>query len=89
MKIWKPLTKFYYSDQRNEYKYHTDFSLEVGEEIVITINGKRLLKDYVLYGQEKKYHLEMAVESFEGFAEKPEEIYNGEFVSESKVGGTD
>ena len=65
MKIWKPLSKFRYSDERDEYKYHTDFSLSEGETIVIYINGKLLLEDKVSEG-EKKYHLEMAVESFAG-----------------------
>jgi len=85
MKIWKPLSKFYYSDQRDEYKYHTDFALEKGEVIEVFINGERILKDSVSYG-ERKYHFEMAVENF---AEKPEETYNGIPVSEIKVGGTD
>jgi len=85
MKVWKPLTKFYYSDERNEYKYHTDFSLGAGEEIEIKINGHLLLKNRVPKGEELKYHFEMAVESF---AEKPEE-YNGEPVSEIKAGFTD
>jgi len=35
MRIWKPLCKFRYSDERDEYKYHTDFALEEGEEILI------------------------------------------------------
>jgi len=86
MKIWKPLTKYYYSDQRNEYKYHTDFSLEEGEEIAVIINGETILENTVPRGIEQKYHLEIAVESF---AEKPEELYNGVLVSELKVGGTD
>jgi len=64
MKIWKPLTKFRYSDERDEYKYHTDFSLEAGEEIEISINGYILLTDRVPKGVERKYHFEMAVESF-------------------------
>ena len=85
MKVWKPLTKFYYSNERNEYKYHTDFSLENGEEIEISINGYILLTDRAPKGMVKKYHFEMAVESF---AEKPEE-YNGEPVSEIKAGFTD
>jgi len=70
MKIWKPLTKFRYSDERNEYKYHTDFSLETEEEIVVYVDGKVLLREIVSPGEERKYHFEMAVESF---AEKPDE----------------
>jgi len=86
MKIWKPLTKFCCSDERNEYKYHIDFSLEEGEEIEVVINGYILLTDRVPKGEERKYHFEMAVESF---AEKPEEMYNGEPVSEIKAGFID
>lgn len=66
MKIWKPLSKYYYSDERSEYKYHTDFALEDLEEIEVLINGKSLLKDRVSKGKIKKYHFEMAVENFEG-----------------------
>jgi len=66
LKIWKPLSKYYYSDERNEYKYHTDFSLEDLEEIVVFINGKELLREVVPRGWERKYHFEMAVESFKG-----------------------
>jgi len=84
MKIWKPLSKYRYSDERNEYKYHTDFALEEGERILVTVNGNILIDDYVIQGEEKKYHLEMAVESF-----KDEETYNGVPLSEIKVGGTD
>ena len=65
MKIWKPLSQFYYSDERNEYKYHTDFALEEGEKIEVFINGKVLLRDKVLPGEERKYHFEMAVERFD------------------------
>jgi len=85
MKVWKPLTKFYYSNERNEYKYHTDFSLGAGEEIEVIVNGETILLSGVPKGMVKKYHFEMAVESF---AEKPEE-YNGEPVSEIKAGFTD
>lgn len=63
MRFWKKLTKFRYSKDRDEYKYHTDFSLEKGEEIEITINGETLLKEKVPV-KERKYHLELAVESF-------------------------
>ena len=86
MKIWKPLSKFRYTDERNEYKYHTDFALEEGERIIVMINGKILIDDYVSPDRIKKYHLEMAVESF---AEKPEENYKGVPLSKLKVGGTD
>lgn len=65
MKIWKPLSKFRYTDERDEYKYHTDFALEEGERILIMINGKTLIDDYVLPNRVKKYHLEMAVENFD------------------------
>ena len=86
MKIWKPLTKFRYSDERNEVKYHTDFSLEAGDSMVVIVNGERLIQEIIPKGEERKYHFEMAVESF---AEKHEETYNGVLVSEIKVGGTD
>ncbi len=92
MKIWKPLTKFRYTDERDEYKYHTDFALEEGESILVLIGrdggtGKKvLLNENVPKGMLKKYHFELAVESF---AEKHEEIYNGVPISEIKVGGTD
>jgi len=65
LKVWKPLSKFRYSEERNEYKYHTDFALEEAEDIVIFINGKKLLREIVPKGKERKYHFEMAVESFE------------------------
>lgn len=65
MKFWKPLSKYRYTDDRNEYKYHTDFALKEGETIEVIINGKRLLKDEVPKGEEWKYHFEMAVESFD------------------------
>lgn len=86
MRVWKPLTKFRYSEERDEYKYHTDFALEKGESILVLINGQVLLRDAVTKGEEKKYHFEMAVERF---AEKPEETYNGVPISQIKVGGTD
>ena len=65
MKVWKPLSKFRYSEERDEYKYHTDFALEEREDIVIFINGKELIREIVPEGKEKKYHFEMAVESFD------------------------
>ena len=86
MKIWKPLSQFYYSHERNEYKYHTDFALKEKEKIEVFINGKLLLRDEVLQGEERKYHFEMAVESF---PEKEEETYKGVPLSQLKVGGTD
>ena len=39
MKVWKPLTQFYYSDERNEYKAESKewkrkyFSLQIKEKI--------------------------------------------------------
>ena len=33
MIIWKPLTKYRYSEQRNEVKYHTDLALEEGDRL--------------------------------------------------------
>ena len=66
MKFWKPLSKFRYSDERDEFKYHADFALTEGEIIEVIINGKPLLKDKVPKGEEWKYHFEMAVESFKG-----------------------
>ena len=65
MKVWKPLSKFRYSEERDEYKYHTDFALEETEDIVIFINGKELLREIVPTGKERKDHFEMAVESFD------------------------
>ena len=64
MKIWKPLSKYWYSKERNEYKYHTDFALEEGESIEIKVNGKRLIKDETPKGKIFKIHFEMAVETF-------------------------
>ena len=65
MKIWKPLVKYRYSDERNESKYHTDFALEEDEIIEISINGKTLIKEKIPKGEIHKYHLEMADEVFE------------------------
>ena len=86
MRVWKPLSKYRYSKERDEYKYHTDFALEEGDDIIVYNNGEKLLSEYIPKGEERKYHFEMAVERF---AEKPEETYNGVSVSKLKVGGTD
>jgi len=66
MKIWKKLRKFWYSDQRPEHKYHTDFSLKEGESIkenylelakVFEVKTPKLSE-----GKVWKFHFEMAVE---------------------------
>lgn len=64
MRIWKPLTKFWYSNERNEFKYHTDFSLKEGESIETIINDKRLLIEMPHEGEIYKIHYEMAIEIF-------------------------
>jgi len=63
MKIWKPIIKFRYTEDRNEWKYHTDFSLEEGE--CIEENYKELMqvfKEKTPLGKRWKFHFEMAVE---------------------------
>lgn len=65
MKIWKPLSKFRYSEERNEFKYHTDFSLKKSENIELKINGKTIIKEKPPKGKIYKIHFEMAIEIFE------------------------
>lgn len=65
MEIWKPLVKYRYSDERNEFKYHTDFALREDEIIEISINGKMLIKEKMPKGEIHKFHFEMAEEVFE------------------------
>ena len=64
MKIWKPLVKYRYSDERDEVKYHTDFALEEDEIIEVSINGKILIKEKIPKGEIHKFHFEMAEEVF-------------------------
>jgi len=64
MIYWKPLSKYRYSRERNEFKYHTDFQLDEGEEIEVKLAGKTIIKDEVPQGKEWRYHLEIACESF-------------------------
>jgi hypothetical protein len=65
MKVWKPLSKYRYTDDRDEVKYHTDFSLEYGEEIEVLVNGKLLMQEKVPNNKIYKFHFELAVEAFE------------------------
>jgi len=64
MEVWKELTKYWYSAQRNEYKYHTDFSLDEGETIEVIVNGKKLIDEIVPKGELHKIHFEMAEEIY-------------------------
>ena len=64
MKIWKPLSKYYYSKERNEVKYHADFALKEGEIIKVIINGKTFIKEKMPKGEIHKFHFEMADETF-------------------------
>ena len=64
MKIWKPLSKYRYTEDRDEVKYHTDFLLEEGEEIEVIIAGKTIIKEKTPQGKDWKFHFEMAVEEF-------------------------
>lgn len=73
MKVWKPLSKYRYTDDRNEIKYHTDFSLEPGETIEVLINGKPLIREKMPDGRIYKFHFEMAVEAFENETKRKED----------------
>jgi len=65
MKFWKPLSKFRYSDERNEFKYHTDFSIDPGESMEFSIDGVPWIREKVPPGKVYKIHFEMAVEIFD------------------------
>lgn len=65
MRFWKPLSKYRYSDDRDEVKYHSDFLLDEGETIEIILNGETLLKEETPKGKVCKFHFQMAVESFD------------------------
>jgi len=65
VQYWKPLSKYRYTEDRNEFKYHTDFSLDEGEMIEVMINGKTLIKEKTPKNKVYKYHFEMAVEEFD------------------------
>jgi len=66
MFIFKRLVKYWYSDQRKEHKYHTDFELKEGESI--KENYPKLMKVFEIKtpklpkGKVWKFHFEMAVE---------------------------
>lgn len=63
MFIFKRLVKYWYSDQRNEHKYHTDFELKEGESI--KKDYPELMKIFEIKtpkGKVWKFHFEMAVE---------------------------
>lgn len=65
MIIWKPLTKFRYSKERNEFKYHTDFALKEGESIEKSYEELiKIFQEKVPKGKIQKIHFEMAVEEF-------------------------
>ena len=68
MKFWKPLSKFRYSDERDEFKYHTDFSLDPGESMEFFLSNNYnhpLIREKVPEGKVYKIHFEMAVEIFD------------------------
>ena len=64
MIIWKPLTKYRYSEQRNEVKYHTDLALEEGEKLEDYKEFMEVLKVKTPNGKVRKIHLEIADEEF-------------------------
>jgi len=65
MKIWKPITK--YSKFRDEFAYHTDFSLSAGETLSFFAGGNgesvRIYEECPT-GHVWKIHLEIAIEPF-------------------------
>jgi len=62
--IWKSLTKYRYSKERNEVKYHTDFRLTEGNKIENYDELMKVFKEIVPQGKEWRIHFEMAVETF-------------------------
>ena len=69
MKIWKPLTKFRYTEDRNEWKYHTDFAVEEGERIENFKELMPIFKEKCPKNKIWKIHFEMAVEEFDSKVE--------------------
>jgi len=65
MIIWKPLTKYRYSEQRNEVKYHIDLALEEGEKLEDCKELMEVLKVETPNGKIRKIHLEIADEEFD------------------------
>ncbi len=63
MKFWKPLTKYRYSKERNEVKYHTDFMLDKEEGFELRF-ADFMFKEKVPKDKVWKCHLELAVEEF-------------------------
>jgi len=63
--IWKPVVKFRYSKERNEYKYHTDFRLSEGKKVEDFDELMRIFKEKVPNDKEWRIHFEMAVEEFD------------------------
>lgn len=64
MKFWKPC-EWWWDDR--EWKFHSDFQLDVGETLEIKVNGKLLLKRQVPKGEIWKVHL---AGSFQPFKKK-------------------
>ena len=60
--IWKPVVKYYYSRQRKEHKYHTDFRLKEGQSIEDFDELMKVLKKKTPKGKTYQIHFEMAVE---------------------------
>ena len=65
MKIWKPLTKFRYTKDRNEWKFHTDFAVESGEKIEEFRELMEIFKEKCPKGKEWRIHFEIAIEEFD------------------------
>jgi len=65
MIIWKPLTKYRYSEQRNEVKYHTDLALEEGDRLEDCKELMEVLKVKTPNGKVRKIHLEICDEEFD------------------------
>jgi len=62
--IWKGLTKYRYSKQRNEIKFHTDFKIREGDKIKSNTELMKIFEKRVPKGKEWKIHFDMAVETF-------------------------
>ena len=65
MIIWKPLSKYRYSTDRNELKFHTDFKLEEGEKMEDYKELMEVNKEVCPHGKVWKFHWEMAREEFD------------------------
>lgn len=67
MRIWKPLTRYHYSSERNEWKYHTDFAVEEGESMSKFKELMKIFKEKCPKHKIWKIHFEVAVEEFDKY----------------------